>query len=153
MELCRADGSALSSVELPQHHHPASAANQQAHSRNGCPPTRDAVPISSSNNPAEIPDFATKPLSVLLAKIALSWQYSNRKLLYKGRLTGSLIRERVADQDGVVALGAGREHRHRRADQLLDPPDVFDRDRRQIGPGAGAAGASGPAFRAFQAQL
>ena len=51
------------------------------------------------------------------------------------------IGEGVAHQHGVVALGARRQQRDRRADQLLEPADVFDRGRRQIGPGARAAGA------------
>src|SRR5690348_9402849 len=41
------------------------------------------------------------------------------------------ICEGVAHQDGVVALRAGGEQRHRRLDQLLDPPDVFDGRGRQ----------------------
>ena len=35
--------------------------------------------------------------------------------------------KRVADQDRVVALGTGRNQRHRAADQFLDAADIFDR--------------------------
>src|SRR5580700_1744229 len=56
------------------------------------------------------------------------------------------IRERVAHQHRVVALGAGGKQRHRGFDQLLDAADVFDRRRVELRPGAGAAGALAPAF-------
>src|SRR3954462_10836722 len=73
---------------------------------------------------------------------------------YKFRLapnwrgTGS-IREGVPDQDRVLAFRARRQHRHRSADQLLQSPNVFDRGCRQVGPGARAGGAIGPALRGF----
>ena len=58
----------------------------------------------------------------------------------------SSVSERIAHQDRVVALRAGREQRDRRLDQLLDAADIFDRGRRQVGPGARAARALAPAF-------
>ncbi len=50
----------------------------------------------------------------------------------------------VAHQHGVLALGAGRQHRDRGADQLFETADVFDRGGGQIGPGPRAAGAFAP---------
>src|SRR5262249_5229864 len=58
-----------------------------------------------------------------------------------------LIGEGVADQDGVVALRAGREQGDRGLDQLLDAADVLDRGGRQLRPGASAAGRLRPALQ------
>ncbi len=44
------------------------------------------------------------------------------------------VRERIAHQDRVLALGAGRYQGHRAVDQLLDPADIFDRLRRAARP-------------------
>src|SRR6185437_9595318 len=49
------------------------------------------------------------------------------------------VDEGVAHQDGVFALGAGGEKRHRRADQLLDAADIFDGGGRELGPASRAA--------------
>ena len=72
------------------------------------------------------------------------------QLIFGQALTGAVdapsIHERVVDHDGVVALGAGGEQVDRRFDQLLDAADVLDRGRRQVGPGAGAPRALGPAL-------
>src|SRR6266540_89618 len=56
------------------------------------------------------------------------------------------IHEGVVHEDDVLALGAGREQRHRRADQLLEPAHIFDALRRELGPGAGTARRLRPAF-------
>ena len=57
--------------------------------------------------------------------------------------------KRIAHHDGVVAVGAGGEQRHRRADQLLDPAHILDRIGGQVGPAAGAGGGLAPAFHAL----
>src|SRR6516225_6422456 len=59
------------------------------------------------------------------------------------------IREGIAHQDRVVALGTRGEQRHRRLDQLLDPPDVFDRGRGEIDPAPGAARRLRPSLHGF----
>ena len=51
----------------------------------------------------------------------------------------ALIREGILDQDGVVALGAGRNKSGGGFDKLLDPANVFDRLGRQLGEGTRAA--------------
>src|SRR5581483_6387814 len=58
----------------------------------------------------------------------------------------SSICERVAHEDGVLALRAGREQRHRRPDQLLKPPHIFDALGGKLGPGACPARRLCPAF-------
>src|ERR1051325_7384744 len=63
------------------------------------------------------------------------------------------IREGVADQHGVVAFGAGREHRHRGADEFLQAADVLDRRGRQLRPGTGTAGAFLPTLGALVYRL
>ena len=45
-----------------------------------------------------------------------------------------LIHEGIVHEDGVLALRAGREQRHRRADQLLEPPHIFDALGGKLGP-------------------
>ena len=51
--------------------------------------------------------------------------------------------------DGVVAVGAGGEQRHRRADQLFHPADIFDGIGGKLGPAARALGGFAPAFQRF----
>ena len=63
------------------------------------------------------------------------------------------ILERVAHQDGVVALGAGGEQRHRALDQLLDGAHVLDGLGRQLGPAARAARRLRPALEALVDRL
>ena len=58
-----------------------------------------------------------------------------------------LILKRIVHKDRVLALRAGGKQRHRRLDQFLDAADVFDRLRRQIGPGARAARSSRASLR------
>src|SRR5690606_38244967 len=53
---------------------------------------------------------------------------------------------RIGNKYGVVPLGAGRQERHRRADQLLDVADILDRLRRKIVPAARAGGGALPAL-------
>ena len=52
-----------------------------------------------------------------------------------------------------LALGAGREQRHRHFDEFLDAANVFDGRGREIGPAAGAAGAVGPPLETFVDRL
>src|ERR1700749_3908799 len=54
--------------------------------------------------------------------------------------------KRVAHQNRGLALRAGREHRHRRADQLLDAADIFHRAGGKVRPAARAARGAVPAF-------
>jgi hypothetical protein len=44
------------------------------------------------------------------------------------------VREGIAHEDRILALGAGGNQRHRGFDQFLDALDVFDRLGGQIGP-------------------
>src|SRR5690242_18663627 len=60
------------------------------------------------------------------------------------------VGEGVPDEDGVLALGTGREQRDRGLDQLLEAPDVLDRRGRQVRPGTGAAGAVAPPFERLE---
>jgi len=62
---------------------------------------------------------------------------------------GFSVGEGVAYEHGVLALGAGRQEGDRGANQLFEPPDVFDRGRRKVGPGARTAGTLAPAFGAL----
>src|SRR5580700_6577563 len=59
--------------------------------------------------------------------------------------SSALVLKRVAHNDHVVPLGASAEQRDGSADQLLDPPHILHRLRRQVAEAAGAAGAAGPA--------
>src|SRR5262249_33264475 len=63
------------------------------------------------------------------------------------------ILERILHQDGVVALGAGGEERHRALDQLLDGAHVLDGLRRQLGPAARPARRLGPTLEALVDRL
>src|SRR6185437_14178492 len=73
-----------------------------------------------------------------------------RQSLIGPALIGSaLIIEGIADEDGVLALRAGREERDRRLDELLDAADVLDRGRRQIGPAPRPARRFRPALEGF----
>src|SRR6476646_11249847 len=63
------------------------------------------------------------------------------------------IHEGIVHQDGVLALGAGGEERHRGLDQLLEPAHIFDALSRKLGPGAGAAGRLRPAFHGLVDRL
>ena len=58
------------------------------------------------------------------------------------RVRLALSLERIVHQNGILALRAGREQRHRAPDQFLDAADIFDRLRRQVGPGPRAGGRS-----------
>ena len=58
----------------------------------------------------------------------------------------SLSLERVLDQNSILAFRAGGKQGDRAANKFLDPADIFDRLRRQIGPGAGVGGRLLPAF-------
>src|SRR6478735_5312047 len=68
-----------------------------------------------------------------------------RSTARRGRPDPDLIGERVAHEDRVVALGAGRNRGHRAFDQLFDPAYVLDRLRREIRPAARAGGGLAPA--------
>src|SRR3546814_4148378 len=57
-----------------------------------------------------------------------------------------LILERIADQDRVLTLRAGRNQCHRAVDQLLNAADVLDRLGRQLRPASRAVGRFLPAF-------
>src|SRR5690606_39342174 len=57
----------------------------------------------------------------------------------------SSVGERIAHEDRVVALGAGRNRGHGALDQFLDPADVLDRLRREVGPAPRPGGALAPA--------
>ena len=75
---------------------------------------------------------------------------ARRRRKRRAGVAGALSRERIADEDGVVAFGAGREDRDGGADQFFDAADVFDRGGGQVGPAAGALGgfrSSRPSFR------
>src|SRR5438270_12777302 len=64
-----------------------------------------------------------------------------------------LVPERIGHQDGVFALGAGREQRDRAADQLLDAAHVLDAGCRQLAIGARALGALLPAVEGLPYRL
>src|SRR5260370_6417904 len=65
------------------------------------------------------------------------------------RVSHRSIGKGIADEDGVLALRAGREKGDRRLDQLLDAADILDRGRRQIGPAARPARRLRPALEAL----
>ena len=61
-------------------------------------------------------------------------------------MTEPSIRKRIGHKDGVLALGRGRQQRHRALDQFLDPAHVLDRLAGQIRPASRACGAIAPAL-------
>src|SRR6266566_2609758 len=65
------------------------------------------------------------------------------------RVSHRSIGKGIADEDGVLALRAGREKGDRRLDQLLDAAYILDRGRRQIGPAARPARRLRPALEAL----
>src|SRR6266852_9061002 len=69
------------------------------------------------------------------------------------RVSRRSIGKGIANENGVLALRAGREEGDRRLDQLLDAADILDRGRRQIGPGTRAARRFRPAFEALVDRL
>ena len=69
------------------------------------------------------------------------------------RLWFGSVGEGVVDENRVFAFRAGRQQSDRRFDQFLDTADVFDRRRRQVGPGPRPVGAFGPAFHFLEDRL
>src|SRR6267154_267466 len=58
----------------------------------------------------------------------------------------SLSLKRVLDQNSILAFRAGGKQGDRATHQFLNPADIFNRLRRQIGPGTGIGGRLLPAL-------
>src|SRR5690242_15125192 len=100
------------------------------------PARRATRPIRSARRKTRPPNCVT---AVAIAKTRMAPRTSMRR-------PNISILERILHQDRVVALGRGREQRHRATDELLEIFHIFDRLGGEIGPGAPAGRRFLPAF-------